>query len=180
MDQHFVRSLLMAKVISGLFPIQSFGSGEQVPVHAHQPPRLPLVYSGYLGFASGHAVAEITIDLALSALRAGPGDTINMYLWILDADTGVFQGVWPLGADFSDPSTYDPLTLSEAGGVEISGYVRESGGKGIGGVTMTGLPGAVVTGSDGYYRRVVPEGWSGTVTPEKFGFTFNPISRDIH
>jgi len=66
---------------------------------------------GNFSFESGHAQAEIAIDLESSALRAVAGDSINMHLWILDADTGVFNGTWPLGANFADPSTYNQLNL---------------------------------------------------------------------
>lgn len=132
--------------------------------------------TGYFGFGSGHAQAEIAIDLTSSALRAAPGDVINMYLWMYNYETSTFEGQWPLGASFDDPSTYDPLTLSLAGGSEISGYVTEGSGPGIGGVSLLGLPNETYTDSDGYYSSTVPENWSGTVTPQKDGFTFSPAS----
>ena len=47
----------------------------------------------------------------------------------------------------------------------------------LAGVTLRGLPGDPVTGDDGRYLvRVIP-GWSGTVSPEKPGFTFIPEKR---
>jgi hypothetical protein len=58
----------------------------------------------------------------------------------------------------------------------ISGYVRTSGGAGISGVAMSGLPGSPSTGADGYYSGIVNYGWSGTVTPTKVGYTFSPPS----
>jgi len=58
----------------------------------------------------------------------------------------------------------------------ISGYVRTPGGAGIGGVTMNGLPGNPVTYANGYYDGEVSYGWSGTVTPQKSGYTFVPPS----
>jgi len=54
----------------------------------------------------------------------------------------------------------------------ISGYVRTSGGTGISGVTMNGLPGSPVTNSSGYYSATVNYGWSGTVTPILTGYSF--------
>ena len=71
---------------------------------------------GSLQFISGHAQAEVAIDLTNSALRASPGDSINMRLWIYDYDTGVMDGVWPIGSVWNDPSTYRPLTLATGGG----------------------------------------------------------------
>jgi len=68
--------------------------------------------SGSVGYDSGHTQIEIVIDLTSSALRAIPDDVINMYLFIYDANAGVFDGEWPITADFQDPSTYRPLTLA--------------------------------------------------------------------
>jgi hypothetical protein len=50
----------------------------------------------------------------------------------------------------------------------ISGSVGEEG------VMMKGLPGNPVTGKDGIYSVSVEYGWSGTVTPTKEGYEFNP------
>jgi len=47
----------------------------------------------------------------------------------------------------------------------ISGHVRTLGGGAVPGVVLSGLPGAVTTGSDGYYTATVNTGWSGTATP---------------
>ncbi len=60
----------------------------------------------------------------------------------------------------------------------ISGHVTQSGA-GVSGVLMGGLPGYPVTDPAGYYEGVVLSGlsgWSGTVTPMKAGYTFNPTS----
>ena len=54
---------------------------------------------------------------------------------------------------------------------EISGSVGEAG------VQMKGLPKPTVSEANGNYRSEVPYGWSGTATPEKAGYTFNPSSR---
>jgi len=68
--------------------------------------------------------------------------------------------------EFSQTSTYT-----------ISGYVRTSGGTEIPGVVMNGLPGTPSTSSSGYYSAEVSCGWSGTVTPSKASYTFDPTSR---
>ncbi len=52
-----------------------------------------------------------------------------------------------------------------------------SGTTEIDGVTMSGLPGDPVTDGDGFYSAVVPYGWSGTVTPTKANFSFDPVSK---
>ena len=52
-----------------------------------------------------------------------------------------------------------------------------SGSVGPPGVRMTGLPGnVVVSDQNGYYSAVVPNGFTGKVTPAKEGYTFEPAS----
>jgi hypothetical protein len=58
----------------------------------------------------------------------------------------------------------------------ISGTVT-SGGSPLTGVTMCGLPGNPVTNSNGFYTAQIGGGWSGTVTPLKSGYAFNPSQR---
>jgi len=60
----------------------------------------------------------------------------------------------------------------------ISGQVIDSR-VGIGGVTMTGLPGnpTPTTDANGYYLGTVPSNWSGTVKPEKIGYAIHPASQ---
>ena len=53
-----------------------------------------------------------------------------------------------------------------------------SGGLGIPGVIMTGLPGHVVTDAHGGYVATVSYGWSGRVVPVKKGCEFEPPSRE--
>ncbi len=52
-----------------------------------------------------------------------------------------------------------------------------SGTTGMPGVVMSGLPGNPVTGTDGTYSATVNYGFSGTVTPTKEGYTFEPANR---
>lgn len=60
--------------------------------------------------------------------------------------------------------------------VTLSGRVT-SGGAGLAGVWLNGLPGSVVTAADGTYAAAVPYGWSGTAIPGAGGYVFNPASR---
>ncbi len=63
----------------------------------------------------------------------------------------------------------------------ISGYVRENDGTPLSGVTVAADNGggSDVTKSDGYYEFIVPDVWSGAVTPTKAGshWTFVPANR---
>jgi len=52
-----------------------------------------------------------------------------------------------------------------------------SGSTGISGVVMNGLPGNPVTDEKGNYTATVDYGWSGTVTPMKEGYTFEPTDK---
>ena len=55
----------------------------------------------------------------------------------------------------------------------VSGTLTSSG-VGLGGVTLTGFPGAVVTQANGSYTATVSYGWTGTVTPSLAGYAFTP------
>jgi len=62
----------------------------------------------------------------------------------------------------------------------IEGYVRKSDGTPIDNVKMAGFPSPydnLYTNSNGYYLAYVPYGWSGSVTPQKVGWTFTPSSK---
>jgi len=52
-----------------------------------------------------------------------------------------------------------------------------SGNTGVFDVTMTGLPGDPVTDRNGSYTATVNYGWSGTVTPTREGYSFEPASK---
>jgi hypothetical protein len=51
-----------------------------------------------------------------------------------------------------------------------------TGTAGEAGVTMKGLPGSPVTGSNRSFSVTVDYGWTGTITPEKEGYEFEPVS----
>jgi hypothetical protein len=67
--------------------------------------------------------------------------------------------------------------------LEISGRVHDSRGTGISGVTVTfsdsgsGESKDTFTDFNGNYRAAVDHGWSGTVTPTKDGYEFEPAHR---
>jgi type II secretory pathway component GspD/PulD (secretin) len=52
-----------------------------------------------------------------------------------------------------------------------------SGSVGVSGVTMNGLPGNPITNENGLYTATVEYGWSGTVTPTKEGYIFEPVNK---
>jgi hypothetical protein len=65
--------------------------------------------------------------------------------------------------------TADDKTLVLSGQVLLNGV-------GVQGVVMNGVPGNPVTDSDGHYYVVVAFQWSGTIEPQKTGYSFNPSS----
>jgi hypothetical protein len=64
--------------------------------------------------SSGHLQYEVAIDLEESPLKADTlkGDTFGFRIYVYNQDVDKFDGYWPLGASWSDPSTYGDLTLS--------------------------------------------------------------------
>jgi hypothetical protein len=52
-----------------------------------------------------------------------------------------------------------------------------SGSVGLSGVVVQGLPGEPISDQAGFYSATVDYGWSGTVTPQKEGYEFEPPSR---
>lgn len=65
---------------------------------------------------------------------------------------------------------------------DISGVIRTPSGNGIGGVTITFSKGGGVATTDnsGYYIQNVKKDWSGTATPSKAGYTFDPAYVDYN
>ncbi|MCP5108009.1 MAG: hypothetical protein GY950_31760, partial [bacterium] len=68
--------------------------------------------------------------------------------------------------------------------LEISGKVTTGGTGGTGGTGVSGViltfsngGGSTATTAGGIYSHAVDYGWSGTVTPEKDGYTFDPVNK---
>ncbi|MCP4152054.1 MAG: hypothetical protein GY757_30210 [bacterium] len=104
-----------------------------------------------------------------------------------DVPTGWSGVVTPTASDYTfrpADRTYTGVSADLAGQdydaviayCTISGQVTY-GGTGLEGVTMSGLPGNPVTGSDGTYSVTLEAGWSGTCTPTAADYTFSPASR---
>ncbi|OQY58519.1 MAG: hypothetical protein B6245_11355 [Desulfobacteraceae bacterium 4572_88] len=73
------------------------------------------------------------------------------------------------------------IAIFSAGTYTISGYVRDSANTGVSGVMVnfsgSGNGSTVATDSSGFYTKSVSSGWSGTVTPDKDGYSFDPQNR---
>ena len=100
--------------------------------------------------------------------------------------TPTSQGIFPITVqvvDSGNPQQFAAeelsITISAYGGTDyiISGAVTY-GGSPLKGVVMDGLPGNPQTNFLGNYLVTVPSGWSGTVTPNLPGYSFDPQSRN--
>ena len=74
----------------------------------------------------------------------------------------------------SDQSNQDYIATLKT--FTISGTARIDSAP-MEGVTMAGLPGNPITGSDGTYKAIVDYGWSGSTTPIKDGYIFTPNTK---
>ena len=139
--------------------------------------------SGHVRTPGGSGISGVTV----SGLPGNPSSDASGY-YSATVTSGWSGAATPgaAGYTFSPPSrTYSNLSGNQTGQdytgtpapYTISGNVRTSGGAGISGVTMSGLPGNPSTDANGFYSATVPSGWSGTVTPAAAGYTFSPASR---
>ena len=137
--------------------------------------------SGFVRNSGGQAISGVTISgLPDNPVTAQDGS------YSATVDYGWSGTVTPskAGYNFSpSPKTYTNVTANQTQDYTgilqtftISGFVRTSGGTGISGVVMSGLPANPTTAQDGSYSGTVDYGWSGTVTPTKAGYNFSPLS----
>lgn len=73
-------------------------------------------------------------------------------------------------------SYYDQNFTPTYLGREVSGYIRDAQGDGVSGVEIEGFLKPVLTDIYGRYTARVYDGWTGTVTPTKEDYTFDPES----
>jgi len=81
--------------------------------------------------------------------------------------------------DGSDIGAYEYESFLPSPYYNLSGKITYYG-MGLPGVTLvfSNNGGAAAAGADGNYSHPLPYSWSGTVTPAKEGYTFNPSSRN--
>jgi hypothetical protein len=135
-------------------------------------------YAGYvLTNSEGNYV---TRDLAVT------GDRTGNYKVLFNGEGVGHSSIYYNGKKSSSEADIVPVispnitsninaTLTKLGPT-ISGCVRTKGGVGMSGVIMSGLPNGPTTDATGCYSNVTPVfwEWSGTVTPVKSGYMFNP------
>ncbi len=138
------------------------------------------VISGKILFGETPLSGVVMYGLPGAPLTNGAGG----YAWVApEGWSGTVRPSLPGYIFAPEVRTYSNLSADQAGqdyaasvGFIISGTVT-LGGAGLGGVTMSGLPGNPLTDATGLYIGGVPTGWSGTVTPTLQGHIFTPTSK---
>jgi hypothetical protein len=74
-------------------------------------------------------------------------------------------------------SNLDMFLLKLRSPFVISGNVSSSDGNGLSAVSINGFPKDLITDNKGDYKIIVEEGWSGTISPAKTGYSFVPSFR---
>ncbi len=76
-------------------------------------------------------------------------------------------------------SDYSAEVSARAYDVTISGRVTTAEGQGVVDVILnfSNHGGTAITDHNGYYSHILTPGWSGEVTPSKYGYDFHPASR---
>ena len=143
-------------VVAGGFSFNQFkaeiDSGRRVMIHL-----------GGQSNAPGHSVVGVGYNAALNQISIHDG-------WEIGTQT------MPWGGSYADMpmfmvSIIHPVPPAQPGYYTVSGYV------GVPNATITYPGGSTRADSSGYYNISVPPGWSGTITPSKPGYTFQPASR---
>ena len=116
--------------------------------------------------ASGNYRASVTFGWSGTATPSKTGYTFSpssrIYSDVTSDQTGQNYSATLVGYTISGTVTVD----SSSSKMGIQG--------GLSGVAMNGLPGNPTTAIDGSYAATVNTGWSGTVTPAKTGYSFDP------
>ena len=145
------------------------------------------VISGTIYDPNSQGLSGVTITFSNSGGTATTDSSGNYSQTVTNGWTGTATPS-KSGYAFSPSNrSYTNITSSQSGQnynatattLTISGVVRNSAGTGIAGVTITfsNSGGTATTDSNGNYSQTVTNGWSGTATPAKVGYTFSPSGR---
>ncbi len=87
---------------------------------------------------------------------------------------GTFRGAY--SGEGINPGWLPKLERKPLGNIQINGTITEAG-NGLSGVTFAGSGiGCNPSSSSGAYTCLVLSGWSGPITPQRFGYVFTPTS----
>jgi inhibitor of cysteine peptidase len=139
--------------------------------------------SGRITYPGGAGIGGVLMNgLPGTVLTDGSGDYSATVSWEWSGTVIPSKGCYSFTPEFRFynlliSNRVDQDYTGTVDSVMVSGTVRTSGGAAISGVTMNGLPGSPVTNASGDYSAKVECSWTGTVTPTKTGYTFDPPSR---
>lgn len=169
---------------SGAFAMISFS-----PWRDNECCREPLSISGFVRDDAGKPISGATITIE----GAGTGVTDSQGFYTVDVPCFYTGTATPNKGEYSfTPKSRSYARLKEDQAEQnyvgklpppkqftISGYTRNADGKPIAGVRLafSGLAGAI-SDTKGFYKHVVTEGWSGTVTPSLGKYSWEPPKRD--
>ncbi|MDM8550703.1 C1 family peptidase [Desulfobacterales bacterium HSG2] len=150
------------------------------------PQQQDYTLSGYVRDSNNIGISGVTLTFSNSG---GSATTNNSGYYTQTVTSGWSGTITPSKqgytfdpADRSHTSISSDLFNQDYTGIPIpftiSGYVRDSGNRGLSGVRLSfsNYAGSAETDSSGYYSHTVYYGWTGTVTPEKSGYTFTPAN----
>ncbi len=139
--------------------------------------------SGYVRYASGRALRNVQLKGLPSTVRT---DSTGFYTATVSSGWSGAISPTRSGWIFQPPSRgYTNLTTGRSdqnytcleSSLDIGGYIHNSRSEPLADVRLFGLPGVVVTDSNGDYTITIPQNWTGTVTPQLEGWNFTPSSR---
>jgi len=144
-----------------------------------------------IAFASGDLMGGVAASVAVPV---PPGNQADLSVKLVaPAANGTYKGFWRMQNDKSQPFGNSPwVEIKVSGGSTATAGASPTAGPtptaGAGTFTISGNAGApevilsytdgvvknVTADSTGQYSITVPAGWSGTVTPHKGSYAFNP------
>ncbi|MHC4467368.1 MAG: GLUG motif-containing protein [Planctomycetota bacterium] len=148
---------------------------------------VPVTISGYV-----ETDAAAGIEGVLMSASTGQTDTTDVDgYYELTFSTSWSGSITPTKDDWTfAPSSRDYVNVTSdipnenftgtfTPSVTISGYIETSSGSPVSGVdVMASSGGSDTTDIDGYYELTVPDGWTGTVLPILFDWTFDPLMHE--
>ncbi len=150
-----------------------------------EPPSDPVI-SGSITQSTGSAISGVTVTFN----NGGGSDVTDAngyyseqvpYGWTGTATPSLSGWSFspeniPYNSSVTNDKTNENYTGTPSSNPVISGYITQSNGSAISGVTVTftNSGGTNITDANGYYSKEVPYGWTGTATPSLSGWSFSP------
>lgn len=143
---------------------------------------LTLTISSGTGGSTDPAVGSHTYNSGtVVSVTATPGAGYTFSGWTMNVPTGHENDnpvIITMNSDKSITANFSVISYTISGTVSITENSRRMRVQsGLRDVVLSGFPGNPQTDSNGLYSATVNQGWSGTVTPTKPGYSFSPENR---